>query len=66
MLQAALAIGARLLNQYYDLTDMSNVYRIATSKCFPLNLIAQSNTTILSSFTSILQARLPREGRMAC
>ncbi|KIL54666.1 hypothetical protein M378DRAFT_18675 [Amanita muscaria Koide BX008] len=29
-IQAALAVGAKLLNRYYELTDMSDVYRIAT------------------------------------
>jgi hypothetical protein len=31
-IRAALAVGARLLNRYYTLTDISDVYRIATSK----------------------------------
>lgn len=33
-LKAALAIGKRTLNQYYDHTDHSEVYRIAMSKAF--------------------------------
>jgi hypothetical protein len=31
-IQAALAIGKRLLNKYYSATDKSEVYRIAMSK----------------------------------
>jgi hypothetical protein len=33
-IKAALAIGKKTLNRYYDQTDQSEVYRIAMSKCF--------------------------------
>ena len=31
-IKAALAVGSKLLNRYYELTDISDIYRIATSK----------------------------------
>ena len=34
-IKAALAIGKKLLNKYYTLTDHSEMYRIALSKFLP-------------------------------
>jgi hypothetical protein len=46
-IQAALAIGKRLLNKYYSSTDRSKVYRIAMSKkncsILPLQLILHAS-----------------------
>jgi len=33
-IQAALAIGKKTLNRYYDRTDQSEIYRIAMGMCF--------------------------------
>jgi hypothetical protein len=33
-IKAALAIGKKTLNRYYDKTDLSEVYRITMGKCF--------------------------------
>ncbi len=33
-IKAALAIGKKTLNRYYDKTDHSEVYRIAMGMCF--------------------------------
>jgi hypothetical protein len=39
-IRAAVALGKAHLNKYYDMTDSSEVYRIAMSKCaFPLVIL---------------------------
>lgn len=56
-IKAALAIGSRLLNQYYALTDMSDVYRIATSK--PLDYFSSFAANISRSSSPFIQTTVP-------
>jgi hypothetical protein len=59
-IRAALAIGKRTLNRYYDRTDHSELYRIAMGKChtlfFNLANISQSYTLATSSHISSVLA----------
>jgi hypothetical protein len=41
-IRASLALGKAHLNKYYDMTDHSEVYRIAMGECSPPGLSIQS------------------------
>ena len=63
-IKAALAIGKKTLNRYYDKTDHSEVFRIAMGT----NNLAILQQTHVSSITSVApssQTRILQEGRMA-
>ncbi len=62
-IQAALAIGKRLLNKYYSSTDKSEVYRIAMSMYISYNFPSVANLWSFSS-PSEPQARIFRTGRL--
>ena len=58
-IKAALAIGKKTINRYYDQTDHSEVYRIAMSIFYFISLSIGSYG---SSSTSTTQARILQEG----
>ena len=60
-IKAALAIGKKTVNRYYDRTDHSEVYQIAMSMVFFIYLSISSYS---SSSTSTTQARILQEGRL--
>ena len=62
-IKAALAIGKKTLNRYYNKTDHSKTFRIAMGMFFNLQYVKQLIDFILS-FTSSTQARILRKGRM--
>jgi hypothetical protein len=51
-IKAALAIGKKALNQYYDKTDHSEVFRIEMGTFIPLFIFAQSLTSYFSASPS--------------
>ena len=54
---ASLALGKAHLNKYYDMSDHSEVYRIAMSKYFTLGLFYLM-TTPFNSLTPTTQASI--------
>jgi hypothetical protein len=65
-IKAALAIGKKTLNRYYDKTDHSEVFRIAMGKKFLAVFIYFYCTSLsFSSATPSSQARIFQERRMA-
>ena len=62
-IRAALALGKRTLNRYYDKTDHSEVYRIAMGK-FVMSVFFHFSSTLSSSSPPSPQAKLLQESRM--
>jgi hypothetical protein len=60
-IQAALAIGKKLLNKYYNVTDHSELYRIAMGK---FKLLVQNVIYLSSSTSSEPQTRVLQDCRM--
>jgi hypothetical protein len=55
--QAAVMLGKNLLNKYYDLTDSSEIYRIAMSG-FLLASSKSRLTVIFQSYTLLIKQRI--------
>ena len=55
-IQASLALAKKTLNRYYDLTDSSEVYRIAMGMCFKIHQLIMYPILCLNMF-SVLHPR---------
>ncbi len=61
-IKTAITLGKRTLNRYYDLTDHSEIYRIAMGKAYFVNsLFYVSHYDPSTSLTPLPQARLLQE-----
>lgn len=63
-IKAALAIGKKTLNRYYDKTDHSEVFRIAMSKIFQLSKNSSKSFLFISSTASSSQGRIFQECKL--
>jgi hypothetical protein len=61
---AALAVGNRTLNKYYNLTDYSELYRIAMGACWLVNIHLITNCSTFSPSPST-QACILQEKQLA-
>ena len=62
--KAALARGIKLLRHYYNLTNVSDVYRITTGKQDIVNYYLLA-FNIIDSFTPLIQTWVLTKGRLA-
>ena len=65
-IRAALAVGKKLLNKYYTMTDQSEVYRIAMSKYPTLFYLDLADFITNKFYTRVISSNIfeTRVGRM--